>query len=91
MRTTEEIKKAANVENLSREIFYHYFCDEYGQQYSGHPDELCVRRETVVEQFPETAEWPIVEENREGTGYVLGSGTYLFPDFSFEKPVFIAI
>jgi hypothetical protein len=90
MRTTE-ITKAANVEELSREIFEFYFCDEYGRQYSGHPDELAVSRKAVVENFPQTAEWPIVEENREGTGYVLGSGTYLFPDFDFAEPVFTAI
>jgi hypothetical protein len=88
---TGTYQKCKDVENLSREVFYHFFCDEYGQQYSGHPDELCVSRKAVVENFPQTAEWPIVEENREGTGYVLDSGTYLFPDFDHESPAFTAI
>jgi hypothetical protein len=80
-----------NVVELSREIFSHYFCDESGQQYSGHPDQLCVSRRKVVEEFPQTAEWPIVGEHSDRFGYVLGNGVYLFPDFDFEKPVFEAI
>lgn len=79
-----------NVE-LSRKIFSHYFCDEYGNQLTGHPDQLCVSRQKVVEEFPETAEWPIVGEYGDRFGCVLGNGVYLFPDFSFENPVFEAI
>lgn len=80
-----------NVVELSREIFSNYFCDEYGQQYSGHPDQLCISRQKVVEEFPETAEWPIVGEHSDRFGCVLGNGVYLFPDFDFEKPAFEAI
>jgi hypothetical protein len=80
-----------NVENLSREIFDHFFCDEYGNQYSGHPDQLCVSRDEVVKQFPQAADWPIVGEHEDRFGYVLGNGVYLFPDFDFDKPEFTAI
>lgn len=80
-----------NVENLSREVFDHCFCDEDGNQYSGHPDQLCIKRETVVEQFPQTAEWPISGEHGDRFGYVLGNGVYLFPDFDFDNPEFTAI
>ena len=80
-----------NVENLSREVFDYFFCDEYGNQFAGHPDELCVRRETVVEQFPETKKWPVIGEHGDRFGYVLGNGVYLFPDFDFENPKFEAI
>jgi hypothetical protein len=90
MKTAEEIKKEDMV-NLSRKVFYHYFCDECGQQYSGHPDQLCVSRETVLRQFPQTAEWPIVGEHGDRFGYVLGNGVYLFPDFNFDRPAFTAI
>jgi len=76
---------------LAREVFYHFFCDENGQQYAGHPDELCIRREIVVKQFPATAEWPVVGEHEDRFGCVLGNGVYLFPDFDFENPVFEAI
>ena len=79
------------MENLSRRVFDRFFCDENGHQYSGHPDELCVRREDVIEQFPETAEWPITGEHGDRFGYVLGNGVYLFPDFEFKSPAFTAI
>ena len=79
------------MENLSRAVHEYFFCDENGYLLSGHPDQLAVSRKKVIEKFPKTAEWPIVVENREGTGYVLGSGTYLFPDFDFDKPSFTAI
>lgn len=87
----QKINVNENVETLSREVFYYFFCDECGQQYSGHPDLLCVSRKTVVEQFPQTAEWPISGEHGDRFGYVLGNGVYLFPDFDFKKPSFTAI
>ena len=80
-----------NVVELSRNVFYHYFCDENGDQYSGHPDQLCVSRDEVVRQFPETANWPIVGEHSDRFGCVLGNGIYLFPDFNFENPKFEVI
>jgi len=80
-----------NKTNLSKNIFSHYFCDEYGNRYSGHPDQLCVSRETVIKEFPETADWPIVGEHSDRFGYVLGNGIYLFPDFDLDSPCFEAI
>lgn len=50
-----------------------------------------VSRQKIVEEFPETAEWPIVGEHSDRFGCVLGNGVYLFPDFDFEKPAFEAI
>ena len=88
---TGTYQKCKDVENLSREVFYRFFCDESGHQYSGHPDKLCVSRETVVEQFPETKKWPVLGEHGDRFGYVLGNGVYLFPDFDFRNPSFTAI
>lgn len=88
---TGTYQKCKDVENLSREVFRKYFCDESGQQYSGHPDQLCVSRQKVVEEFPETKNWPVLGEHGDRFGYVLGNGVYLFPDFNFEKPAFEAI
>lgn len=76
-----------NVE-LSRNVFYHYFCDENGDQYSDHPDLLCVSRDEVVKQFPQTANWPIVKRTRRPVWLRFGSGIYLFPGFDFESPSF---
>ncbi len=59
--------------NLSREIFDCFFC---------HPDTLCVKRDDVVKQFPQAANWPIVGEHE------LGNGVYLFHDFDFDRPSF---
>ena len=100
MRTAAEIKKEVLERErlrkslqtrLAREVFDHFFCDENGQQYAGHPDTLCVRRDIVVEKFPQTADWPVLGEHGERFGHVLGNGVYLFPDFSFENPAFEAI
>lgn len=84
------VTKMTNI-NLSREVYNYYFCDEYGNPYTGHPDLLCVPRNEVVKQFPETADWPIVGEHSDRFGYVLGNGIFLFPDFNLEDPKFEAI
>lgn len=76
---------------LAAEIHDYYFCDENGNQYDGHPDTLCVRREDVIEKFPQAADWPIIGEHGDRFGCVLGNGVYLFPDFDFESPAFEAI
>ena len=88
---TGTYQKCKDVENLSREIFSKYFCDEYGNQLAGHPDQLCVSRGKVIQDFPETKNWPIEGEHTDRFGYVLGSGIYLFPDFDHENPAFTAI
>ena len=96
MRTSAEteIKKAA----IAAEVYDYFFCAESGNQYNQYddcPDTLCAKRDTVVEQFPQTAEWPIVEpivgEYSDRFGCVLGNGVYLFADFDFENPSFTAI
>ena len=79
------------MKNLSKKILNKYFCDEYGNRLSGHPDLLCVRRNIVIEDFPETKKWPIEGEHTDRFGYVLGNGIYLFPDFDHENPSFTAI
>lgn len=99
---TEEIKKevleAASGDikaALAAEVYDYYFCAENGNQYDDCPDPLCAKRDTVVEQFPQTADWPIVEpivgEYSDRFGCFLGNGVYLFPDFDFDKPAFTAI
>ena len=80
-----------NVKYLSKAVFQHFFCDKYGNQLSGHPDQLAVSRERVLERFPQAEEWPIEGKHTDRFGYVLGNGTYLFPDFDFEDPAFTAI
>jgi hypothetical protein len=87
----EEDKKMKNNETLTTKVFNKYFCDEYGNRLSGHPDLLCVRAERVIEDFPETSKWPVEGEHTDRFGYVLGNGVYLFPDFSLENPSFTAI
>ena len=79
------------MKNLCRKIYKKYFCDEYGNQLSGHPDQLCVARCRVIEDFPETKNWPVEGEHTDRFGYVLNNGIYLFPDFDFENPAFTAI
>jgi hypothetical protein len=84
-------KKMKNNETLTTKVFNKYFCDEHGDRLSGHPDLLCVRREIVIEDFPETRGWSVEGEHTDRFGYVLGNGIYLFPDFDHENPVFTAI
>ena len=91
MTKKETLTKGRKMKNLSKKVFNKYFCDEYGNQLSGHPDLLCVRREIVIEDFPETREWEVEGEHTDRFGYVLGNGIYLFPDFSHENPSFTAI
>ena len=77
--------------NLSEMVFSKYFRDEYGNTLSGHPDNLCVRREIVIKDFPQAEEWPVEGEHTDRFGYVLGNGVYLFPDFNPQCPSFTAI
>jgi len=79
------------MEKLSEKILNKYFCDEYGNRLSGHPDNLCVSRDIVVSDFPETAIWSIEGEHTDRFGYVLKNGVYLFPDFNIHNPSFTAI
>lgn len=68
-------------------VFNEFFMDENGDQVQGHPDNVCVSRETVVQAFPETEKWPVKGEHSDRSGYVLGGGVYLFPGNNYFERV----
>jgi len=67
------------MKKLIDKINKYYFLDEDGCRMSGHPDELAVSIDTVLEDFPDASKIKVISLNRIGSGYSLPDGVWLFP------------